>query len=343
MKRFSALILGLAGLLVLQSVAWASGFGDIQGHWAADTITKLNAMDVVRGDGEGRARPDDPITRVEFVALLLRAEDVDLSAEAGQGGAGQGKADFQDVAIDAWFYPYVRAARAQGIVNGLDQSHFGPEAYITREQIVAMIVRAAQAVQPVNSENKTFVDVEAGRWSEKYILAAYQAGVVNGVEPNAFKPADRATRAQAMAMIQRVLLAETKPEFLPSDGDLIKLVEDQQQSLAGVITAGYPYDWSRINSYLIGAAREDFAGQQRLYDLLGAAGVKYSSAQLTQNSRVMARARNLATVESEVRFKATETKPGANPSDIEQVQKNLYYLRRVGGTWKLYNVEPVKN
>ncbi|MCL5046960.1 MAG: S-layer homology domain-containing protein [Actinobacteria bacterium] len=337
MRRYFVLILAMVVVLAFQTVVVAADFTDTSGHWARDVIGVLNAMDVVSGDGDGRVRPDDPITRAEFVALLLRAEDIDTTASGASNGAL-----FEDVTPEHWAYPYVQAARARGIINGLDQSHFGPRMNITREQIVAMIVRAARAVEPVKSESKSFTDVEAERWSAGYIQAAYRAGIVNGMGPDVFKPGDPATRAQAMAMIRRLLLAETKPEFLPTDEDLTKLVEDYEVTSAEVISAGYPFNWSRINFFLIGAYREKYGPLESWYDKLGAEGVKWSFDRPILKSKVATKTEHLATVEAEETFNLTVTGPNVINKTTVSGETNLYHLRRMGGAWKIYDVETVK-
>ncbi|KYH33579.1 S-layer homology domain-containing protein [Neomoorella mulderi] len=54
--------------------AWGDGlFPDAAGHWAAEPINFLGALDIVHGYPDGTCRPDQPLTAVEAVSLLLRS------------------------------------------------------------------------------------------------------------------------------------------------------------------------------------------------------------------------------------------------------------------------------
>jgi N-acetyl-anhydromuramyl-L-alanine amidase AmpD len=49
-----------------------SVFNDIKGHWAENSIERLQQLGLVSGDGSGNFYPDKPITRAEVIALLDR-------------------------------------------------------------------------------------------------------------------------------------------------------------------------------------------------------------------------------------------------------------------------------
>ena len=48
-------------------------FTDVDGHWAKETITKWVQQGLIKGYTDGTFRPDDSITRAEFMALVNRA------------------------------------------------------------------------------------------------------------------------------------------------------------------------------------------------------------------------------------------------------------------------------
>ncbi|BCV22963.1 S-layer homology domain-containing protein [Moorella sp. Hama-1] len=60
-------------------------FPDATGHWAAEPINFLGALDIVVGYPDGNCRPDQPLTTVEAVALLLRSTEYASASGAGGG------------------------------------------------------------------------------------------------------------------------------------------------------------------------------------------------------------------------------------------------------------------
>ena len=115
----------------------------------------------------------------------------------------QSAVSFADVTKDMWMYEYVSELSTKGIVSGYEDGSFRPEKTITREEFVKLICEAAE----IDSEaaQSGFADVEASRWSYKYISAAVSAGIVNGISENSFAPSQNITRQDAAVMISRVL------------------------------------------------------------------------------------------------------------------------------------------
>lgn len=71
-------------------------------HWAADAIARLWSSGVVKGGPDQGFRPDDPVTRAEFVKMLLLSDGI----AAGSECAGT----FTDVPCAHWAAPYVETA-----------------------------------------------------------------------------------------------------------------------------------------------------------------------------------------------------------------------------------------
>ncbi|MDO4562973.1 MAG: S-layer homology domain-containing protein [Clostridia bacterium] len=175
-------------------------FSDITGHWAQRTIEIMSASGITNGRSERVFAPDDPITRAEFTAMLLRAFALIPT---------QYKDSFDDVSTSDWFAGTVETAVARGIANGVAERTFAPNEYITREQMALMIVRTyhlAEGEQPPKLE-LTFYDAYAiSPWAYDSVLEAYTLGIVTGSEINIFLPQRSATRAEAAAMIYRLVL-----------------------------------------------------------------------------------------------------------------------------------------
>ncbi len=110
---------------------------------------------------------------------------------------------FADVTKDMWMFEYVSELSKKGVVSGYEDGSFRPEKTITREEFVKLICEAAQ----IKNENAKFDfdDIETSRWSYKYIAAAVNAGIVNGISKNTFAPVENITRQDAAVIISRVL------------------------------------------------------------------------------------------------------------------------------------------
>ena len=330
-------VLGLvAAILLLPTVAMAEGvaeFTDIQGHWAEKEIAALHAADIVRGGSDGRVRPDDSVTRAEFAALLLRAEDLDT----GGGAAGAGV--FEDVPATHWAFNVIAIAKARGIVSGIDTTHFGPDLKVTQEQVATMIMRAAGAAQP--SKTDSYAGPPPSSWAAHYVQSAYQAGLLDQVGPGGFKPQEPATRAQTIAILAHLLFsAEGKPEYLPSDQELFDTVNQYMRAVGSAMSAGPPYDWSKVTPMTTGFLRQslDLMVQQ-----IGIpAGSQLTVQIVFSDPKVTVKKEHVAIVEGVVTYSATYTSPGVTtPATVQSKNAAQLHLRKTGGVWKIYLAVPV--
>jgi hypothetical protein len=92
---------------------------------------------LVKGSA-GQFRPNDPVTRQEMAAMLLRALGLE---EASQTAATN--FTFSDAnSIADWARGYVALAVQTGLMRGLTATEFGPEAFATRAQAAVVVLRA---------------------------------------------------------------------------------------------------------------------------------------------------------------------------------------------------------
>ncbi len=102
----------------------------------AEAVQVLSALNIINGYEDGTFKPEGKITRAEYAAIVCRILDM------GDAGANQVGGYFTDVAADHWASGYIATASQLGIVNGMGDGTFAPEAEVTYEQSVAMLVRA---------------------------------------------------------------------------------------------------------------------------------------------------------------------------------------------------------
>ncbi|MDG0814114.1 S-layer homology domain-containing protein [Cohnella rhizosphaerae] len=178
-------------------------FSDLAGAaWAQEMIESLTARQIIGGTGGERFEPGRAVTRAEFLQLLLNALDLkDASATA----------DFRDVATDSWYYGAVAAGAKLGIAQGRGDGTFGAGDTITREDMAVMLSRTTalkgwkgrglMAALPVSFTDESNISGYAAGAVNDLV----QAGLINGFTDGTFAPRAETTRAQAAAVIYRLL------------------------------------------------------------------------------------------------------------------------------------------
>ena len=166
---------------------------DIKGHWAAANILKLVETGAISGYPDKTFRPNNNITRAEFATVLVKAFKLEQKT---------GKV-FADTA-NHWAKDSIAAAAAYGIVSGYDANKFGPNDLITREQMAAMIVKAAGLDKALTS--KEFIDsASISAWAVDAVDTATEQEIIKGYPDNSFRPQGKATRAEAVTVIVNAL------------------------------------------------------------------------------------------------------------------------------------------
>jgi len=173
-------------------------FDDTAEHWAREYIGKLAARGILNGMGDNLFVPDGSLTRAQFLAMLAKSLfNVDL--DDAQPAA------FEDVAPNEWFYKYVNWGYENGIVNGMSETVFAPNAGITREQMTVMLCNFARYLDfeiPQSHEYMTFTDHELiSGWAAEYVMTVVGGGIMNGQPEGDFQPQGKATRAQAAKVL----------------------------------------------------------------------------------------------------------------------------------------------
>lgn len=146
---------------------------------------------------------------------LYRMSDaisIGTGTTTGKGGGLKGKnADVKAVAIKNPGKTFddisghknqsaIEALAARGIINGISDTAFSPNATMSRAEYAAIVVRSL-GLTP--KENGKFSDVPSGAWYAGYVGTANAYGIVNGTSDTTFEPYGAITREQAAAMTAR--------------------------------------------------------------------------------------------------------------------------------------------
>ncbi len=172
-------------------------FGDIteEYRWAVDSIATLKDLGVINGNENGDFVPAGEITRAEFTKMMVVLLGLEITEEAPA---------FADCAADAWFAPYVAAAAKAGIINGVSETEFAPDATITREQACTILGRALGLTDA--EVEAAFTDAgEISDYAESFVAALAKLGIINGYEDGSFAPANNITRAEAAKILAGAL------------------------------------------------------------------------------------------------------------------------------------------
>ncbi len=166
---------------------------DIKGHWAEENIAKLILDGAISGYPDKTFKPNNNITRAEFATVLVKAFKLENKA---------GKV-FTDTKYH-WAKDFIATAAANGIVSGYDESTFGPNDLITREQMAVMIAKVAELTD--TDAEVTFTDSKSiSNWAKSAVAAAAEAKIISGYPDGTFKPQGKATRAEAVTVIVKAM------------------------------------------------------------------------------------------------------------------------------------------
>lgn len=181
-------------------VEQARSFDDIQSHWAKQEIERLAAYGIINGKSDKRFAPEERVTRAEFAQLIVNA----------LGMPGVGAARFTDVAEQDWYYAAASVAGELQIAQGYADGSFKPQAFITREQLVVMLVRTLRLVDPelapMQADLSLYKDGDqVSTWAQADIETALAIGLLKGTTPDTLSPGGEATRAEAAILINRLI------------------------------------------------------------------------------------------------------------------------------------------
>ena len=167
--------------------------------WAKSAIDGLRTQGVLSGDGDGKFRPGDNMTREEYLALLLKTYGIDIQ---------EGYVSFADVDENAWYANVVATAYEMGITNGIGENMFGIGQEITRTDAVVLAARTAEKLGvsfPQKEKAEIFEDhIEIPEYGYKYVVMFQQADFVNGDTKSRFNPMNSLNRAEAAVIFWNI-------------------------------------------------------------------------------------------------------------------------------------------
>lgn len=165
-----------------------------------EVLNKEDHFNYIIGTPEGLSLPTANVTRAEVATIFFRLMTDDARAKFDSLDNS-----FSDVAKGKWYNRAISTLANAGIIKGDPAGTYRPGDPITRAEMAAIIARFGD----FKEGGKTFNDI-SGHWAQKYIELAASNGWINGNPDGTFKPNNNITRAETVAMINRVLDRQTK-------------------------------------------------------------------------------------------------------------------------------------
>lgn len=169
-------------------------FSDILNHWAKSDIEKMCGLKIINGFEDGTFRPDNYVSRAEFVKMLTAI--LDIKPESGD--------IFDDVKSSDWYAPYIAAAYNNNIIKGLTKTSFAPNEKISRQDAVTVVYRAVSEILKDDASSVNFGDEnDTADYANEAVKALSANGLISGSDGK-FYPLNNMTRAEAASFLLRV-------------------------------------------------------------------------------------------------------------------------------------------
>lgn len=174
-------------------------FADVaDDFWAAKDIYTLKDAGIIGGKSATEFDPEGDVTRAEFAKMVVGLFGYKATSDA---------VNFEDCKAEDWFTPYVAAGVEAGVIKGVSDTEFAPNATITREDACTILGRALNKVAQSNELKFTDAD-KVAEYAAPYVALLSELGYVNGYEDGSFAPTNNITRAEAAKIIAGIYNAK---------------------------------------------------------------------------------------------------------------------------------------
>ena len=185
---------------------WRRDVADPGDTGVSDRLNTAEHIKYLEGYSNGEFGADNDMTRAEAAQMfyrLLLDKNVPVTVR------------FDDVREGAWYAGAVEALASMGIVKGVGGGRFAPERSITRAEFTAMAMRFAHL--DTGGEN-IFADVAEGAWYYGAVVGSVKYGWITGYPDGNFGPDNTITRAEAAAVVNRMLGRSGDDSYLRAHG-----------------------------------------------------------------------------------------------------------------------------
>ncbi len=173
----------------------------LHGRWINVTVPEIfdadNHIQYIHGYPDETVRPESNVTREEIATMFYRLLKEDVREKLKSD-----KNDFADVETDRWSNNAVSTMANGGYIKGYTDGTFRPEAYITRAELATIAFRFLNGAV---AGEMSFNDID-GHWAEENIKSIANNAWIMGYRDGSFKPDEYITRAEAITIINRIVV-----------------------------------------------------------------------------------------------------------------------------------------
>jgi len=179
-----------------QQPVQTASFNDVPARaWYTEAVNYAASNNIMSGTGDGNFSPDVTTSRSMIVQMLYAMEGKPLAKGAA----------FADVPSNAWYADAVTWASSNGIVSGIGDNMFAPDAPITREQLALILYGYSKDkgydVSGAASLSR-YIDADSvSSWAKDAMSWAVGSGLISGMTETTLGPGGSATRAQVAVIL----------------------------------------------------------------------------------------------------------------------------------------------
>lgn len=175
-------------------------FDDVyENDWFYESVKYVFEQKLMNGVSTTEFAPNANLTRAMLVTILYRMENEPPCKSVR----------FDDVETDMWYTNAIAWAFENGIVKGMGNGLFAPNANITREQIAQILCNYEKYKNEsidCTADLSRFTDNSSvSKWAEEAVNWAVKNSIVTGKTATTLEPLGQAARAEAAAMLMRYL------------------------------------------------------------------------------------------------------------------------------------------
>lgn len=173
-------------------------FQDIDGHWAKEAICEAAEQGIATGVNERTFAPDRPVTRLEFVVMLIQSLRIEIGGETHAMDFKDGES-FPDGAQAALW-----TAVRERLLVGYPDGSLRPQQALSRTETAVIVAKAIEWELARGGSTTYADDARIPGWAKAYVESARQHGLLVGRDDNLFDPDGWLTRAEAVAILLRL-------------------------------------------------------------------------------------------------------------------------------------------
>ena len=169
---------------------------DINGHWAENNIKKYVEKGIITGYEDGSFKPDNAVTRAEFVTIINKYFYLTAATEI----------DFTDVPGNAWYKTEIQKAMKEGYISGYNDNSFRANEYVTRQEASVIVAKMMKfELSEEGNEAAQFHDGEdIPSWSLDSVNALIRHGILKGYPDNCIRYQGNLLRAEVLSMLDNI-------------------------------------------------------------------------------------------------------------------------------------------